>query len=181
MIAGEENPISSRLQIKQYLWAIVIKGKFNSLLMPHYAWLGKVRWGCAAPSVGAEVTGNFSPRSAPCMVLGSQQCSRRGGHTEAPSGSYRSDLQGSKASSYPFPGGSFCGPTDSFHPCRAWCCWQPWISSECRCDLERAGHGQLQERGLQAPPGVLHCGTLCEVTSSAGAVPWGALRGRVSY
>lgn len=32
-----ENHISSRLQIKQYLWAIVIKGKFNSMLMPHYA------------------------------------------------------------------------------------------------------------------------------------------------
>lgn len=93
MIAGEENPISSRLQIKQYLWAIVIKGKFNSLPMPHYAWLGKVHWGCAAPSVGAEVTRNFSPRSAPCMVPGSRRGSRREGHTEARSGSYRSDLQ----------------------------------------------------------------------------------------
>jgi hypothetical protein len=35
MIAGGENHINSRLQIKQYLWAIVIKGKFNSVLMPH--------------------------------------------------------------------------------------------------------------------------------------------------
>lgn len=81
MIAGEENHISSRLQIKQYLWAIVIKGKFNSLLMPHYVWLGKVHWGCAAPSVGAEVTGSFSHRCAPFVAPGSQQGSQRGGCT----------------------------------------------------------------------------------------------------
>jgi hypothetical protein len=45
VIAREENHINSRLRIKQYLWAIVIKGKFNSLLMPHYVWLGKVSLG----------------------------------------------------------------------------------------------------------------------------------------
>lgn len=45
VIAGEENHINSRLRIKQYLWAIVIKEKFNSLLMPHYVWLGKVSLG----------------------------------------------------------------------------------------------------------------------------------------
>lgn len=40
-----KSTLTSRLQIKQYLWAIVIKGKFNSVLMLHYARLCEVRLG----------------------------------------------------------------------------------------------------------------------------------------
>lgn len=40
-----KNTLTSQLQIKQYLWAIVIKGKFNSVLMLHYARLCEVRLG----------------------------------------------------------------------------------------------------------------------------------------
>ena len=40
-----KSTLTSRLQIKQYLWAIVIKGKFNSVLMLNYARLCEVRLG----------------------------------------------------------------------------------------------------------------------------------------
>lgn len=93
MIAGEENPISSRLQIKQYLWAIVIKGKFNSLRMLHYAWLGKVHWGCAAPWWEQRSQGTLAPDLLPAWFLGRSGAAGEEGHTEAHSGSYRSDLQ----------------------------------------------------------------------------------------
>lgn len=59
MIAREANHINSRLQIKQYLWAVVIKGKFNSLLMPHYVWLGKVKLGLYSPFSGSRGHGEF--------------------------------------------------------------------------------------------------------------------------
>lgn len=65
VIAGEENHINSRLRIKQYLWAIVIKGKFNSLLMSHYVWLGKVKLRLGSPFSGRRGHGeSFSHRSA---------------------------------------------------------------------------------------------------------------------
>lgn len=74
VIAGEENHINSRLRIKQYLWAIVIKGKFNSLLMPHYVWLGKVKLGLGSPFHGRRGhRKNFSHGSTPFIVPGSQQ------------------------------------------------------------------------------------------------------------
>lgn len=40
--------LTPRLQIKQYLWAIVIKGKFESVLTLHYARLCAVRLGCCS-------------------------------------------------------------------------------------------------------------------------------------
>lgn len=73
VIARGENHINSRLQIKQYLWAIVIKGKFNSVLMPHYVWLCEAQLGLAASSVGPEVTReaeNQSPFLAPTSQQG---------------------------------------------------------------------------------------------------------------
>lgn len=68
------NHINSRLRIKQYLWAIVIKGKFNSLLMSHYVWLGKVKLRLGSPFSGGRGHGeSFSHRSAPIVVSASQQ------------------------------------------------------------------------------------------------------------
>lgn len=43
VLARGETALSPRLQSKQYLWAMVITGKFNSMLMPHCARLGEVR------------------------------------------------------------------------------------------------------------------------------------------
>lgn len=67
-IARGENHINSRLQIKQYLWAIVIKGKFNSVLMPHYVWLCEAQLGLAASSVGPEVTREGEHQPARCAL-----------------------------------------------------------------------------------------------------------------
>lgn len=61
------NHISSRLRIKQYLWAIVIKGKFNSLLMPHYAGLCEVTPGSCHRFNG---TGGYREREGCRVVLG---------------------------------------------------------------------------------------------------------------
>ena len=51
VLARGESTLTPRLQTKQYLWAVVIKGKFNSTLMPHHARLGEVRLGvCGWPN-----------------------------------------------------------------------------------------------------------------------------------
>lgn len=65
--AGGENHINSRLRIKQYLWAIVIKGRFNSLLMPHYAGLCEVTPGSCHRFNG---TGGYREREGRRVVLG---------------------------------------------------------------------------------------------------------------